>query len=275
MANDPTGEEPVLLSSAPAQRADWQLAVPVVVALLAVFVVTVPFVQHRFPYVWGFIPVYQTALAITDLLTAGLLLAQFNITRSRALLMLGCGYLFAGSMVVPHTLSYPGLFSDTGLLGANPKTTAWLYMFWHGGFPLAVMGYAWLKGRDGELPSVAQQHRGSSRPAILCGIAAVLATTVALTLLSTVGSAVLPPLVEKGAFTTEMAYVAATVWALSPAALVMLWRRRPHSVLDVWLMVVLCAWLFDVALSAVSTPIASISASTPAGSMVSSQPPSS
>ena len=48
-----------------------------------------------------------------------------------------------------------------------------------------------------------------------------------------------------------MAYVSAVVWVLSPAALVVLWRRRPHSVLDVWLMVVLCAWLFDVALSAV------------------------
>ena len=31
----------------------------------------------------------------------------------------------------------------------------------------------------------------------------------------------------------------------------MLWFRRPHSVLDVWLMVVMCAWLFDIALSAI------------------------
>jgi PAS domain S-box-containing protein len=251
MADDPTGEQPVLLSTAPAQRADWRLAIQVVAVLLAVFAVTVPFVQHQFPQVWGFIPIYQTALAITELLTAGLLLAHFHITRSRALLVLGCGYLFAGCMVVPHTLSFPGLFSDTGLLGAGPKTTAWLYMFWHGGFPLAVMGYAWLKARDGETPSAAQEHQRSSRLAILCGIAAVAAVTVALTLVSTVGSSILPPLVEKGAFTTQMAYVSAIVWILSPAALVMLWRRRPHSVLDVWLMVVLCAWLFDVALSAV------------------------
>ena len=32
------------------------------------------------------------------------------------------------------------------------------------------------------------------------------------------------------------------------AALVLLWLRRPHSVLDIWLMVVMCAWLFDIAL---------------------------
>jgi light-regulated signal transduction histidine kinase (bacteriophytochrome) len=30
-----------------------------------------------------------------------------------------------------------------------------------------------------------------------------------------------------------------------------MWRRRPHSVLDLWLMVVMCAWLFDIALAAV------------------------
>jgi hypothetical protein len=30
-----------------------------------------------------------------------------------------------------------------------------------------------------------------------------------------------------------------------------LWFRRPHSVIDVWLMVVMCAWLFDIALSAI------------------------
>ena len=188
MCDDPTGEQPVLLSTAPAQRADGRLAISVVLALFAIFLVSVPFAQIQFPYVWGFIPIYQTALAITDLLTAGLLLAQFNITRSRALLVLGCGYLFTGCMVVPHALSYPGLFSETGLLGAGPKTTAWLYMFWHGGFPLVVMAYAWLKGRDGETPSIAQEPQGSCRRAILGGIAVVLVATLALTLLSTVGA---------------------------------------------------------------------------------------
>src|ERR1019366_8719517 len=45
--------------------------------------------------------------------------------------------------------------------------------------------------------------------------------------------------------------VVAAVWSLSLAALLVLLFRRPHSVLDIWLMVVLCAWLFDIALSAI------------------------
>jgi len=42
-----------------------------------------------------------------------------------------------------------------------------------------------------------------------------------------------------------------TVWCLSLAALAALWFRKPHSVLDIWLMVVLWAWLFDIAMSAI------------------------
>ena len=48
-----------------------------------------------------------------------------------------------------------------------------------------------------------------------------------------------------------MIFVVSSVWLLSLAALLLLWRRREHSVLDLWLMVVLCAWLFDVGLAAV------------------------
>lgn len=93
MADDLSGEQPALLSTTRAQRADWQLAIPVVLALSAIFAVTIPFAKQPLGYVWAFIPSYQTALAITDLLTASVLLAQFNITRSRALLdwLANCG----------------------------------------------------------------------------------------------------------------------------------------------------------------------------------------
>jgi len=52
-------------------------------------------------------------------------------------------------------------------------------------------------------------------------------------------------------YTPTMIIVVSSVWGLSLLALVMLWWRRRHSVLDLWLMVVMCAWLFDIALAAV------------------------
>ena len=51
--------------------------------------------------------------------------------------------------------------------------------------------------------------------------------------------------------TPSLIFVVTSVWMLSVAALVALWQRKPRTVLDLWLMVVMCAWFFDVALSAV------------------------
>src|SRR6185369_4131801 len=41
------------------------------------------------------------------------------------------------------------------------------------------------------------------------------------------------------------------ILALCVLALAVRWRRRPRTVLDLWLMVVMCAWVFDIALSGV------------------------
>ena len=55
---------------------------------------------------------------------------------------LASGYLFSAAIVIPHALTFPGAFSETGLLGANDQTTAWLYVFWHAGFPIFALCYA-------------------------------------------------------------------------------------------------------------------------------------
>jgi PAS domain S-box-containing protein len=52
-------------------------------------------------------------------------------------------------------------------------------------------------------------------------------------------------------YTSAMAFIVTSTWGLSFLALIVLWLRRPHVVLDLWLMVVMCAWIFDIALSAV------------------------
>jgi PAS domain S-box-containing protein len=215
------------------------------------FAIIVPFSKHRLGSIPAFIPSHLTAVAITDLLTAGLLLAQFNITRSRALLVLGCGYLFTACMIIPHALSFPGLFSEAGLLpGSGPQTTVWLYSFWHCGFPLVVIVFARMKVDDGAERGI-EQSRHSSGPAILCGVGIVLLAVAALVLLATIGSALLPLILKDQVYTSEKDIIVAAMWLLCATALLVLWRRRPHSVLDLWLMVVLFAWLCEVALSTV------------------------
>src|SRR5262245_17536235 len=129
MARNVTEAGPLFLSTLSAERAERRLALVAVLAAVAVFLAAVPFAQVPLPAVWAFIPIYESALVLNDLLTTVLLFGQFGILRSRALCVLACGYLFTALMTVAHALTFPGLFSPTGLLGAGPQSTAWLYMF--------------------------------------------------------------------------------------------------------------------------------------------------
>jgi signal transduction histidine kinase len=246
MAQELTEQRPIFLSTLPAQRYQRRIALMVVIAATVLFAVTAPFAKIQLAPVWAFIPVYESALAIIDLITAALLFGQFGFLRSRALLVLASSYLFATFITIAHALTFPGLFSPGGLFGAGPQSTAWLYMFWHGIFPLGLIVYALLHGRE---------HRpvdaSSVGVYIAAGIAVPFIAVCALTYLATAGQQSLPAIMQGNRYTPAMQSVVWSVWALSIGALVALWRRRPQTVLDLWLLVVMCAWMFDVALSAV------------------------
>jgi two-component system sensor histidine kinase/response regulator len=217
-----------------------QRAAGVIIALSAfAFLVTVPSAGLPLPPVWGFIPTYESALVINDLTTAALLFGQLRYFRSRGLLALACGYLFTALLAVAHALTFPGLFAPAGLLGAGPQTTAWLYMFWHGGFPLFAIAYATF---DGEFAGIAPLMRA---------IAATVAAAAVLTVLATRGHDLLPAIMVANHYEPLMVAVVGSVWLASVAAVVALWRRRERTELDVWLMVVMFAWIFDIGLSAV------------------------
>ena len=176
----------------------------------------------------AFIPAYEAALMIEDLITAALLFGLCRRLRARALLVLAAGYLFDALMIVPHALTFPGLFSPTGLLGAGEQTTAWLYMIWHGGFPLFVLGYALLKDKDG-----GHEIRGSAGTATVWAVIAVLSAMAAAVFVVTELHQILPTLIMEQGYTPALFGVALTVWLLNLAALIVLWLRRPHSVLAV------------------------------------------
>jgi two-component system sensor histidine kinase/response regulator len=238
-------QQHVFLSTLPADKAKHLLAFAVIGVLCAAFLATAPFARVPLGRVDAFVPAYEAALFLNDLITAVLLFGQFALLRSRALLVLACGYLFTALIVIPHALTFPGLFAPAGLLGAGTQSTAWLYMFWHAGFPLTVIGYALLK-HDGN-----GRMRMSAPVAIAAGVLIVSAVVGSFSVLATYGHALLPPVMDGNGYTSAMVAVVTTVWALSLAALIVLWQRRPHAVLDIWLMVVMITWLFDVALSAV------------------------
>jgi PAS domain S-box-containing protein len=219
------------------------LALVLIGLSVAVFAVLVPFAKEPLLPVPAFIPAYQAALLLCDLITACVFFGQFSIQRTRSLLILGGGYFFTALAIVPHTLSFPGLLAPHGLMGAGPQTTVWLFMAWHGGFPLLIMVYAWVKHDDRPLAHPAA--------ALLGAMAAAVATVVGVSVLTTAGHWLLPTLLNPdNTYTTAMVVLILAVWALNLVALIVLWLRGPHTALDLWMMIVMVAWTCDVGLSA-------------------------
>jgi len=235
------------LSPSPAQR---RLALGIVLVLLVVFIAAAPFATLPMPRIDAFVPAYATAILVNDAITAALLFAQFAIVRSGALLALANGYLLTALIVIPWALTFPGVFTRGGLLGAGLQSTAWLNAIWHGGFPLFVIAYTLLKGAD----SVRRFSRGFVRPAILASVGLVAAFVCSATALVTAGGQIMPALMFNDERTANLAYyVNVPIMALVVLALVLLWVRL-RSVLDLWLTVVMCAYATEAALQLLPVP---------------------
>src|SRR5260221_989703 len=78
---------------------------------------------------------------VCDTITAILLFAQFSILRSPALLVIANGYVFTALILIPYTLTFPGVLGSESLIGGL-QSPAGLYVVWHSGFPAFVIGYA-------------------------------------------------------------------------------------------------------------------------------------
>jgi signal transduction histidine kinase len=161
-------------------------------------------------------------------------------------LALASGYLFTALIIIPHVLTYPGVFSPTGLLGAGLSTTSWLYWFWHIGFPVALFAYAWLKDEKAPASQTSTLH------AVGWSVVLVCALVCGLTWLTTVGEPLLPQLfVDAIHLTPFNHYLLMFGLLICASALALLWARR-RSVLDLWLMVVAVAAISELGLVALT-----------------------
>lgn len=243
--------ESAFLSTMSADSRHWRLAAGAVGISLLIFLAAAPFARLALTPVPAFIPIYQSAVITNDVITAVLLFGHYRFLRAPALLVLICGYLFCALMAVAHALSFPGLFAPKGVLGGGSQTTAWLYFLWHGGFPLFVLAYLRLKTTR-RSPMVAHEQSLKSAPAaVVLPFLATLALCGFLVFLTTIGHDALPAIMRGNQDDPRKILVAACTWGLSLLALLSLWRSRERSVLDLWLMVSLVAWLLSVGLASV------------------------
>lgn len=236
-------EHQLLLATLPPSKMQIRLALGVVLILLAATAIALPFANIQLPRVVAFVPTLSTAIAFNDLVTAALLFAQFSIMRSRALLVLASGFLFTALIVIPHALTFPGAFTPTGLFGAGLQTAPWLYLFWHVGTPLAVIGYALLKAT--EIGTAASRWSSTA----MIGFSVVLVALVAcgLTFAAIEADKFLPSILSSNieANRSHLILSGVLVGSLPAFALGLLGRRR-RTVLDLWLMVMCCALLAEI-----------------------------
>ena len=239
-------KEPLLYNLQPT-AAQVRTGFLVALLLLAAFLATLPFRHIPLARIDAFIPVYDDTLLLGDWIIATLLFVQASVLRLKALIALGTGYFFTGLIIIPHALAFPGAFSPTGLLGAGPNTTVWLYLSWHSGLPASVIAYTLLRR------SLDWSHTASLSPRKVIAICLISATALAsvLTLLATVCEPLLPQLISAlGKWQSDQVfYVSTPVILLIALAMVLTWRGR-RSVLDLWIVLVLWAWFLELLLTA-------------------------
>lgn len=254
MARYPTDAETWLLSLPPTRR-QTQWVIAVAVCQLVVFALLVPFAAVQVRLINGFIPAVECVEFMSNLVTSVLLLSQFAIHRPSALLILACGYLLSALIIIPHALSFPGVFSPLALPGAGLQTTAWLAWFWHTPFALALLGYGLMRNKQ----SKPGPGRGSSSYAVIVrSVSLVLALGGGLVLLATAGADHLPTLFadnvsRQPADALIDRSLAVGTMLVCAGALAALWIR-PRSVLDQWLMIVVLNLFLEVAIIVLLSP---------------------
>jgi signal transduction histidine kinase len=217
-----------------------QLAFVVFVITLSAFGAVALFSATPLPQFDSFIPMMMAIVFVTDLITAVLLFGQFSTTGSRALLILASGYLFSSLIAIPFTLTFPGAFTPTGLLGADAQSAAGLSISLRFGFAVATLGYALLT--SGKHPKASIQS--SPRPPIFWSVALVIIAVCALTAAVTAGHDFMPRILDGNNVLPIGHYANGMIALTYLLALLLLWSRG-KSVLDLWLMVAVSALLAE------------------------------
>ena len=238
-AQDDEQEFPLVIANMPATPRQKAWAVGVAVLLFVVAALIAPFARIQLGQINGFVPVLQTALALAELITAALLFAQFAIQPQRALLALASGYVSSGSFAFLQTLAFPNGYAPAGVIGDGLDSPAWLYVLWHTAFPAAILVYGFTK-----------DHSRAGRPgrpaivAIAITIGCIAIALAGLTWIVTEKAEYLPSFylsdVRHQTALGNQVNLILLLWNMTALTLLFV---RMRTILDLWLMVTLLAYL--------------------------------
>jgi signal transduction histidine kinase len=242
---------PIAFAASPATAEQRRTAVGVVIGLMIVAAIVAPFANVQLARIDAFVPVLQTVLSVADLITAILLFAQYVILPQRALLAVGCAYLCSASFAFLQTLAFPGAYGPAGIIGDGFNSPAWFFVLWHVTFPLGIIVFALLKNE-----SISGAKPAKPESSIRLAIASTLIVVAGLAWLATAGVGSLPAfytsdIVQQTALGNQV-NVGLLLWYCVALAALLL---RANTILDVWLLVVLAAWMPNFLVAALASSV--------------------
>ena len=244
LAGNTEGDRPFLISVVPPGRRHKRLAVLILLVLISTLILTVPFAHIYLAHTEIFVPAYAAAVFVNELITTTLLLVLFTAQRTTAILVLSMGYLFSGLLVIPWSVTFPDVFAQLGLPDTGLQSTAWIAILRRIGFPLFVLAYAMM----GDNVLSVRNPLHPVRRVIIGSIAGIVFLVCGFSWIIFTSDDALPELMRDARNVTALwKYVPGTAVVLYIIGIITLWRRR-HSMLDLWLMLVLCTLLFEVIL---------------------------
>lgn len=249
---EPDRDFPIAIATIAATATQRRTAAAVIIVLMILTALVAPFADRQLGRLDAFIPVLQTVLAVADLITALLLFAQYVILPQRALLAVASAYLCSASFAFLQTLTFPGGYAAAGLIGDGSNSPAWFFVLWHLSFPLGILVYALAKdGRQTVRPS-----GGSAELDIGVTVVGVGIAVAGLAWLATIGVGNLPAfyqasVVEQTRLGNQV-NVGLLLWYACVLAVLFIRRR---TILDVWLIVVLVAWLPNFLVAALASSV--------------------
>ena len=219
------------ITTAPATAFDRRGASVTAAALLALFVLTVPFAHLELPRNAAYVPALSGAAVVALMLTAVLLYVQYRIERDLKLALLWIAYAAAAVLQALYLITFPGVLSTTGLLGAGSQTASAFYL----ASQVVFAGFLFAEG------IAARRNLRASRDAVRVVAGVTAAALLAFTLFATLDHAALP------VFTNGVRFAPAMTMAAAPLAIALLLAALfvasggLRTVTEVWLGVVLLA----------------------------------
>ena len=228
------------IATAPASDSErvaarWAVAIGILVLAAAA-----PFGRLPLPATAAVVPAIVGAAVLAELLTALLFYVQYRISRSFQLAVLAIAYGMSAYLTLFYILTFPNVFSPTGLFHATLQTAAWASALEKLFFGLFVIAFV-LVGRF----HIVVDH------IIVRWIAGAAALAMLLFSVATIALP-LPALLAGGAGSTQLflAAVDPAVLAIYAAALVLLLLGGRQTVTQVWLALVIALRILEALLVA-------------------------